>query len=129
MSVQLTADEARPVPHDSYLFGPGAAWFAYAMTLGLMVMDYVDRQVIGILAPTLTRDLHWSEGDYAAIVSWWSVAYGIGLLFTSGFWYFGIIISVVSVLFPLTKIAALTWFLASIWQRSTARSATCASSS
>jgi paraquat-inducible protein A len=43
---------------------------------------------------------------------------GIGLLFQSGFWYFGIIISCVSVLFPLTKIVALSWFLASIWHGS-----------
>ena len=38
MSIQLTAGEARPVPQDQYLFGPRAAWFAYAMTLGLMIM-------------------------------------------------------------------------------------------
>ena len=34
---------------DDYLFGPGAAWFAFAMTLALMVFDYVDRQIITIL--------------------------------------------------------------------------------
>ncbi len=36
--------------------------------------------MLGILAPTLTRELHWTETDYAAIVSWFSVAYGLGLL-------------------------------------------------
>ncbi|PYO91903.1 MAG: MFS transporter, partial [Gemmatimonadetes bacterium] len=34
----------------------------------------------GILAPTLTREFGWHETDYAAIVSWFSVAYGVGLL-------------------------------------------------
>lgn len=47
-----------------------------------------------------------------------SVINGIVLLFENGFWYFGIIIFCVSLLFPLTKLAALTWFLASIHYRS-----------
>src|SRR5439155_1068518 len=36
--------------------------------------------VLAILAPTLTRELGWRETDYAGIVSWFSVAYGVGLL-------------------------------------------------
>ena len=46
MSIQLTALDARPVAQDQYLFTKRAAWFAYAMTLALMIVDYVDRQVI-----------------------------------------------------------------------------------
>ncbi len=46
---------------------------------------------------------------------------GIELLFKSGFWYFGIIIACVSVVFPLTKIVALSWFLSSVWRGSSAR--------
>jgi paraquat-inducible protein A len=42
-----------------------------------------------------------------------TVINGIELLFTSGFWYFGVIIFFVSVAFPLTKLGALTWFLTS----------------
>ena len=47
-----------------------------------------------------------------------SVVNGIILLFTSGFWYFGIIIFFVSLVFPLSKLVALTWFLTSIHRRS-----------
>ncbi|HEY6430425.1 MAG TPA: paraquat-inducible protein A [Acetobacteraceae bacterium] len=47
-----------------------------------------------------------------------SVVNGIILLFTSGFWYFGIIIFFVSLVFPLSKLVALTWFLTSIHGRS-----------
>ena len=36
---------------DDYLFGRGQAWFALAMTLALMIFDYVDRQVIVSLFP------------------------------------------------------------------------------
>jgi ACS family hexuronate transporter-like MFS transporter len=52
------------------------------LLFGVTTINYVDRQVLGILAPTLTRELGWSESDYGAIVSWFSIAYGIGLLVT-----------------------------------------------
>ena len=51
-----------------------------ALLFGATTVNYVDRQVLGILAPTLTRELRWTETDYAAIVSWFSIAYGVGLL-------------------------------------------------
>jgi ACS family hexuronate transporter-like MFS transporter len=43
-------------------------------------INYVDRQVLGILAPTLQRELHWTEADYGDIVSWFSLAYAVGFL-------------------------------------------------
>ena len=67
--------------------GPGAApqrrrsgyrWTIAALLFGAATVNYVDRQVISVLAPTLTRELHWSEADYGAIISWWSIAYGLG---------------------------------------------------
>jgi ACS family hexuronate transporter-like MFS transporter len=51
-----------------------------ALLFAATTVNYIDRQVLGILAPTLTRELGWREADYAAIVSWFSVAYGVGLL-------------------------------------------------
>jgi ACS family hexuronate transporter-like MFS transporter len=36
--------------------------------------------VLGILAPTLTREFGWTESDYGDIVSWFSFAYAIGFL-------------------------------------------------
>ena len=48
--MDLHALEKRP-GDDGYLFGPGQAWFAFAMTLALMVVDYIDRQVIVSLFP------------------------------------------------------------------------------
>ena len=51
-----------------------------ALLFGATTVNYIDRQVLAILAPTLTRELGWRETDYAAIVSWFSVAYGVGLL-------------------------------------------------
>ena len=36
---------------DGYLIGRGHAWFAFAMTIALMLFDYIDRQVIVSLFP------------------------------------------------------------------------------
>ena len=62
--------------------GFGYRWTIVALLFGATTVNYVDRQVLGILAPTLTDDLGWSESEYAAIVSWFSIAYGFGLLIT-----------------------------------------------
>jgi len=58
----------------------GYRWTIVALLFGATTVNYIDRQVIGILAPTLTREFNWSESDYGAIVSWFSMAYGLGLL-------------------------------------------------
>ena len=43
-------------------------------------INYVDRQVIGLLKPTLQAQFGWSEIDYADIVFAFQLAYAIGLL-------------------------------------------------
>ncbi len=60
--------------------GFGYRWTIVVLLFGATTVNYVDRQVLGILAPTLTRELQWSESDYGAIVSWFSIGYGFGLL-------------------------------------------------
>ena len=49
-----------------------------------------------------------------------TITAGIVLLFQSPFWYFGIVITLVSVIFPLTKLISLTWCLVSIHRHSSA---------
>ncbi|MDB4879299.1 MAG: major facilitator superfamily 1 [Gemmatimonadetes bacterium] len=60
--------------------GFGYRWTICALLFFATTINYVDRQVLGILAPTLQRELQWSEADYGAIASWFSFAYGIGFL-------------------------------------------------
>jgi ACS family hexuronate transporter-like MFS transporter len=55
-------------------------WTIVALLFAATSINYIDRQVLGILAPTLQRELHWTETDYGAIISWFSLAYGVGLL-------------------------------------------------
>jgi ACS family hexuronate transporter-like MFS transporter len=43
-------------------------------------INYIDRQVLGILAPTLQSDIGWNEAQYGAIVSWFTFAYALGYL-------------------------------------------------
>lgn len=43
-----------------------------------------------------------------------NIVNGIQMLFEHGFWYFGVMIFFVSVVFPITKVFGLTWFLLSI---------------
>ncbi|MEP7345681.1 MAG: MFS transporter, partial [Gemmatimonadaceae bacterium] len=47
----------------------GYRWTILALTFFATTINYIDRQVLGILAPTLQRDLRWSEADYGAVVS------------------------------------------------------------
>jgi ACS family hexuronate transporter-like MFS transporter len=41
-------------------------------------IQYVDRFVISVLAPTLGKDLHWTATDYAHISNWFSIFYAFG---------------------------------------------------
>jgi ACS family hexuronate transporter-like MFS transporter len=45
-------------------------------------INYLDRQVLGILAPQLSQILGWSEADYGIIISSFKWAYAIGLFAT-----------------------------------------------
>ena len=55
----------------------GYRWTILALLFSATTINYLDRQVLGILAPTLGRELGWSELDYGHIVSWFSFAYGL----------------------------------------------------
>ena len=60
--------------------GFGYRWTICALIFLATTINYVDRQVLGILAPTLTREMGWSEKNYGDMTSWFSFAYAIGFL-------------------------------------------------
>ncbi|MGO9361047.1 MAG: MFS transporter [Xanthobacteraceae bacterium] len=100
------ADSGRADP-DSYLFGPRQAWFAYAMTIGLMIFDYVDRQVIVTIFPHLKAEWGLSDTQLGGLVSIVSVTVAI----------FGIPAALVADRFSRVKSVvgmALVWSLAAI---------------
>lgn len=54
---------------DTFLFGRRAAWFAYGMTVALMIFDYVDRQVIVSMFPFLKAEWNLSDKELGLLVS------------------------------------------------------------
>jgi len=56
-------------------------WIIVALIFLATTINYIDRQVIGILAPTLQKEIGWSEIQYGYIVTAFTAAYAIGLLF------------------------------------------------
>lgn len=56
-------------------------WIICALLFFAATVNYIDRQVIGILKPSLAEEFKWSESDYAWIVFSFQTAYAIGLLF------------------------------------------------
>jgi len=55
-------------------------WTICALLFFATTINYIDRQILGLLAPTLQRDIGWNEQQYGDIVSWFSVAYALGFL-------------------------------------------------
>lgn len=55
-------------------------WVICALLFFATTINYIDRQVIGVLKPTLAAELHWDEIDYSNIVFAFTAAYAIGLL-------------------------------------------------
>jgi len=58
----------------------GYRWTICAMLFFATTINYIDRQVMGILGPTLQHDLGWSTQQFGDVVSWFQFAYGLGFL-------------------------------------------------
>jgi ACS family hexuronate transporter-like MFS transporter len=55
-------------------------WRICALLFAATTLNYIDRQVLGVLAPDLTQRFGWSEVDYSNIVTAFQAAYAIGLV-------------------------------------------------
>ncbi|WP_201981612.1 MFS transporter [Hymenobacter rubidus] len=55
-------------------------WVVVALLFFATTINYLDRQVIGLLKPVLEQDFAWTETDYSHIVVVFSTAYALGLL-------------------------------------------------
>ncbi len=55
-------------------------WTIVALLFFATTINYIDRQVLGILAPTLQKEIGWTEVDYGNIISWFTAAYALGFL-------------------------------------------------
>jgi MFS transporter, ACS family, aldohexuronate transporter len=55
-------------------------WTICALLFFATSINYMDRQVLSILAPTLQHSIGWNEAQYGYIVGAFQAAYAIGLL-------------------------------------------------
>ncbi|MDR0843932.1 MAG: MFS transporter [Tannerella sp.] len=55
-------------------------WLIVALLLVITTINYLDRQIIGLLKPVLEVEFGWSETDFAHIIMAFTAAYAIGLL-------------------------------------------------
>jgi ACS family hexuronate transporter-like MFS transporter len=53
-------------------------WVIVALLFAATAINYIDRQMIGVLKPTLQAEFSWTETDYANIVFWFQLAYALG---------------------------------------------------
>jgi ACS family hexuronate transporter-like MFS transporter len=55
-------------------------WTICALLFFATTINYIDRQVLGILAPDLQREIGWNEIDYGNIVMAFQAAYALGMV-------------------------------------------------
>ncbi|KAB7763204.1 MFS transporter [Xanthomonas maliensis] len=55
-------------------------WRICALLLAATTINYIDRQVLGVLAPFLQAQIGWNEIQYGYIVTAFQAAYALGLL-------------------------------------------------
>jgi ACS family hexuronate transporter-like MFS transporter len=60
-------------------------WYIGGLLFLSTVINYIDRQTLSVLAPTLKTEFHWTNSDYALVVIAFRVAYSIGQT-ASGRW-------------------------------------------
>ena len=59
-------------------------WVICGLLFAATTINYMDRQILGVLKPTLMSELSWNEIDYSNIVFAFSAAYAIG--YAAGGW-------------------------------------------
>ncbi len=58
----------------------GMRWTIVSLLFFATTVNYIDRTMLGILAPGLGKELGWGENDYGNIVTAFQAAYAIGFL-------------------------------------------------
>ncbi|KHL25588.1 hexuronate transporter [Croceibacterium mercuriale] len=80
-------------------------WVIVSLLFLATCINYVDRQMIGVLKPTLSADLGWTETDFANVIFFFQMAYAIGYI------GFGRIVDVIGARFGFA-IAFVIWQVA-----------------
>jgi ACS family hexuronate transporter-like MFS transporter len=70
MNLSGTPDRAKPASN--------YRWIICALLFTITTINYMDRNILGVLKPTIQNDLHFSETDFGNIIFFFSIAYAIG---------------------------------------------------
>ncbi len=52
-------------------------WYICGLLFYATTVNYMDRMVMGILKPTITQELHWTESDYARVTTFFQLGYAL----------------------------------------------------
>jgi MFS transporter, ACS family, hexuronate transporter len=55
-------------------------WAICALLFAATAINYVDRQIIGVLKPTLQLEFGWSESAFGDVIFWFTAAYALGYM-------------------------------------------------
>ncbi|NIJ39571.1 ACS family hexuronate transporter-like MFS transporter [Sphingopyxis panaciterrae] len=75
MAQAIAGEGAAPVPKTGRY-----RWLIVALLFAATTVNYIDRTMLGLLAPVLGDELRWSENDYGNIVTAFQAAYALGFL-------------------------------------------------
>src|SRR6202142_2245469 len=80
MNAENTGSKKFPIDLKSSTTASGGSyrWSVCALLFFATTINYVDRQVLGILAPVLQKDIGWNEIEYGYIVAAFTAAYAVG---------------------------------------------------
>jgi MFS transporter, ACS family, hexuronate transporter len=59
----------------------GIRWWICSLLFLASTINYMDRALVGVLKPTLQKELGWNEIDFSNVIFWFQVAYAAGYLF------------------------------------------------
>ena len=60
-------------------------WTICTLLFAATTINYLDRQVLSLLQPTLETEFHWTDSDYGTITAIFSAAYAVCMLFAGRF--------------------------------------------
>lgn len=63
-------------------------WVVCGLLFLVTANNYMDRQVLGVMAPELIRIFGWSPGEYTDIVFWFQIGYALGFIAAGRFFDF-----------------------------------------
>jgi len=81
-SAESGATPSAPTPASTALSARAGRyrWVVCALLFAATAVNYIDRQMIGVLKPTLKHEFGWDEGNYSTIIVYFQLAYALGYL-------------------------------------------------